>query len=160
MLRDRNLVPLSHQHQHVLALCVRLDRAILAGEVDLECWQAEIQQYFESEVSIHFSAEEKVVFPVASEVVELKSIIDELRIEHDVLRKLFGQATQRELDLTSLTEFIEKLAQHIRKEERQLFEGMQSAMTAEQLSRLGAALSEALGVAHKTCSLRPQRPPK
>ena len=28
MLRDRNLIPLSHQHQHALALCVRLDRAL------------------------------------------------------------------------------------------------------------------------------------
>jgi len=44
MLRDKNLIPLSHQHQHALALCVRLDRALQAGEVDAEAWQAEIQQ--------------------------------------------------------------------------------------------------------------------
>jgi hemerythrin-like domain-containing protein len=159
MLRDRNLVPLSHQHQHVLALCVRLDRAIHAGEVDLECWQAEIQQHFESEVSVHFSAEEKVLFPAASQIAELQSIIDQLRAEHDGLRKLFSRAKQRQLDLTSLTEFVEKLALHIRKEERELFEGMQSAMTAEQLSQLGMELSNALREAPKTCSLPPRRPP-
>ena len=27
MLRDKNLVPLSRQHQHALALCVRINRA-------------------------------------------------------------------------------------------------------------------------------------
>jgi len=42
MLRDKNLVPLSHQHQHYLALCVRLDRAIQAGEVDMEALRVEI----------------------------------------------------------------------------------------------------------------------
>jgi len=50
MLRDKALIPLSHQHQHCLALCVRLDRALQAGEVDLEAWQAEIQQIFEQEI--------------------------------------------------------------------------------------------------------------
>ena len=28
MLRDNNLIPLSHQHQHALALCVQIDRAL------------------------------------------------------------------------------------------------------------------------------------
>ena len=63
MLRDKNLIPLSHQHQHCLALCVRLDRAIQAGGVDLEAWQAEIQQMFEQEIAFHFAAEEKELFP-------------------------------------------------------------------------------------------------
>ena len=68
MLRDKNLVPLSHQHQHCLALCVRLDRAIQAGDVDLEAWQAEIQQMFEQEIAFHFAAEEKELFPVAAQL--------------------------------------------------------------------------------------------
>ena len=61
MLRDKNLIPLSHQHQHCLALCVRLDRAIQAGEVDLEAWQSEIQQMFEQEITFTFR-EEKELF--------------------------------------------------------------------------------------------------
>ena len=31
MLRDKNLIPLSRQHQHALALCVRIDRASPVG---------------------------------------------------------------------------------------------------------------------------------
>ena len=78
MLRDKNLIPLSHQHQHCLALCVRLDRAIQAGEVDLEAWQAEIQQIFEQEISFHFAAEEKELFPVAARFPELQPLVQEL----------------------------------------------------------------------------------
>ncbi|MGD0180950.1 MAG: hemerythrin domain-containing protein, partial [Terriglobales bacterium] len=92
MLRDKNLVPLSRQHQHALALCVRLDRAIQAGEIDLEAWQAEIQQQFESEIGIHFAAEEKELFPAAARFPELQSLVDELLAEHDFLRDSFARA--------------------------------------------------------------------
>src|SRR5580693_2420655 len=62
MLRDKNLIPLSHQHQHCLALCVRLDRALQAGGVDLEAWQAEIQQIFEQEITFHLPPRKKSCF--------------------------------------------------------------------------------------------------
>jgi len=89
MLRDKNLVPLSHQHQHCLALCVRLDRAIQAGEVDMEAWQAEIQQMFEQEISFHFAAEEKEIFPVAAQHAELQPLVQELLVGHVLLRDFF-----------------------------------------------------------------------
>jgi hypothetical protein len=43
MLRDKSLIPLSHQHQRALALCVRIDRAQPIPDADLEAWQAEIE---------------------------------------------------------------------------------------------------------------------
>ena len=153
MLRDKNLIPLSHQHQHVLALCVRLDRALQAGEVDVDAWQAEIQQQFEQEIAIHFAAEEKELFPAASEFPDLQTLVKELRQEHSVLRELFGRAKTRSLESQSLHAFVETLAQHIRKEERQLFEGLQGLMNAEQLAALGAALNAALKDASHTCTL-------
>ncbi len=55
MLRDKNLVPLSRQHQHALALCVRINRATLSSPEELQAWQAEIQQHFEQEIQYHFS---------------------------------------------------------------------------------------------------------
>ena len=82
MLRDKNLIPLSHQHQHCLSLCVRLDRAIQAGDVDLEAWQAEIQQIFEQEIAFHFAAEEKELFPVAARHAELQPMVQELLTGH------------------------------------------------------------------------------
>src|SRR5581483_5225519 len=81
MLRDKNLIPLSHQHQHALALCVRIDRAIQAGQVDMLSWQTEIQQIFIGEVRAHFEAEERELFPVALHVAELGPLVDELLSE-------------------------------------------------------------------------------
>ena len=153
MLRDKNLIPLSRQHQHALALCVRLDRAIQAGEIDPEAWHTEIQQLFEGEIGIHFAAEERELFPAAARFSELKPLVDELVIEHVLLRDFFSRAAARSLDPRSLGEFGQKLARHIRKEERQLFEGMQKVMNPEDLALLGAALDEALKEASTSCAL-------
>ena len=153
MLRDQNLIPLSRQHQHALALCVRLDRAIQAGEIDLEAWQTEIQQQFESEISIHFAAEEKELFPVAEQFPQLQPLVKELLAEHTLLRDYFNRAAARSLDRESLGKFGDELAQHIRKEERQLFEGMQKVMNPHDLAVLGAGLEAALRSAPQACAL-------
>jgi hemerythrin-like domain-containing protein len=151
MLRNKNLVALSRQHHHTLALCVRLDRALQAGPVDSDAWQSEIVQHFEQEVSVHFTAEESELFPVAAGFEELKPLVNELLAEHELLRVLFAGAASRSLDTVSLAEFGDRLSKHIRKEERQLFEGMQRLMSEEQLDDLGLALDKALAAASDAC---------
>jgi hemerythrin-like domain-containing protein len=153
MLRDKNLIPLSRQHQHALALCVRLDRAIQAGEIDPEPWQAEIVQLFEQEIAIHFAAEENHVFPAVAKFQELQPVVEELISEHTLLRKVFARAQAGSLDRVALTSFAAALAHHIRKEERQLFEGMQKVMSATELETLGASVEAALKDASQACIL-------
>jgi hemerythrin-like domain-containing protein len=153
MLRDPSLIPLSRQHQHALALCVRVDRALKAGEVDLEAWQAEIQQLFENEIEIHFAAEEKQLFPAAETFPGLQPLVRELLAEHAELRRYFSRAASRSLDRPSLASFAEKLVTHIRKEERQLFEGIQRVMSSRDLAALGSTLDEALKNISQACAL-------
>ncbi len=153
MLRDKNLIPLSHQHQHALALCVRLSRAVQAGDVDLAAWQAEIGQLYQHEVALHFAAEEKEVFPHAARVAGLQALVGELLVEHTVLRDSFSLAMTGGLGQSALAELGEKLAAHIRKEERQLFEAMQQNIDAEEMAAIGAALERALADASQLCSV-------
>jgi len=153
MLRDKNLIPLSRQHQHVLALCVRVDRAIPIADADLAAWQAEIAQIFQSEISIHFVAEETVVFPAARRRGELIPLLDELLADHTALRKSFAQAEAGTMSAAELSAFGQRMSSHIRKEERQLFERMQELMTPEELALLGQHLEEALKDAAQACQL-------
>jgi hemerythrin-like domain-containing protein len=153
MLRDKNLVPLSHQHQRALALCVRLDRALQAGAVDPAPWQEEIEQAFEQEIRIHFAAEEAEVFPAALRFEELNPLVEELQAEHIALRALFAEAASRSLGIAELQVFVERLATHIRREERQLFERLQGLMSAAEMSVLGARLEQALAEASQACIL-------
>jgi len=153
MLRDKNLIPLSRQHQHALALCVRIDRAQPIHDTDMHFWQAEIEQHFESEIKVHFAAEENEVFPAARKFPELSPLVDELLGDHAVLRELFAQAQSRCMSADHLPAFAQQLAAHIRKEERQLFERLQQLMSQEELATLGKRLQAALAGAAQSCVL-------
>ncbi len=153
MLRDKSLIPLSHQHQRALALCVRIDRAQPIPVADLESWQAEIEQHFEQEIKIHFAAEEQALFQAASQFAGLVPLVDELIADHASLRESFSQAKARTLSPESLPAFAQQLSAHIRKEERQLFERLQQLMNEEDLAALGIQLEQALKDAARSCAL-------
>jgi iron-sulfur cluster repair protein YtfE (RIC family) len=153
MLRDKSLIPLSHQHQKALALCVRIDRAQPIRASDLQAWQQEIDQHFEHEIKIHFAAEENILFPAAQNFPELVPLVTELISDHGALRTAFSQAQARSMSAESLSAFAQQLSAHIRKEERQLFEGMQQRMNPDELSALGIQLEEALRGAIQSCIL-------
>ena len=151
MLRDPNLVPLSRQHQHALALCVRISRAALATPAEVKAWQAEIQQHFEHEIRYHFAAEETHLFPAARQYAELVPLVEELLAEHRQLREYFGRSSAGALDGAGVRRFAETLSGHIRKEERQLFEELQRRMTPEELGKIGAQIDQALGAGPEAC---------
>lgn len=153
MLRDKNLVPLSRQHQHALALCVRIDRASPVRGADLGAWQAEIVQQFQAEIRIHFAAEEKLVFPAARAFPELVPLIEELVADHVVLRQHFAAAEKGMMQPSDLSAFAQRLSAHIRKEERRLFERMQELLKEEDLAVLGTRLDDALKDAAQACIL-------
>jgi len=153
MLRDKSLIPLSHQHQRALALCVRIDRAQPIPNAELDLWQAEIEQHFQQEIKIHFSAEERVLFPAARQYPELIPLVDELIADHAALRESFSQAEARQFSAESLPAFAQQLSSHIRKEERRLFERLQELMSPEELVTLGLKLADALKDAAQSCIL-------
>ena len=158
MLRDKNLIPLSRQHQHALALCVRIDRAAPIPEPDLSAWQTEIAQHFRAEIRIHFAAEEQYVFPPARAFPELKLLVEELISEHASLRERFAKAEAQGMSGGEIAEFAQKLSAHIRKEERQLFERLQEVVSEGDLAVMGHKLEEALREAEQSCSLPAKSP--
>jgi hemerythrin-like domain-containing protein len=153
MLRDQSLIPLSHQHQRALALCVRIDRAQPIPDTDLPAWQTEIEQHFEQEIRIHFAAEENVIFPAARQFQDLAPLVKELIAEHASLCELFCEAEARSMSAESLPAFAQLLSAHIRKEERRLFERMQQLMNPAELAALGLRLEAALKDAAQSCIL-------
>ena len=151
MLRDPSLVPLSRQHQHALALCVRIRRAGLSTLEERHAWQAEIEQHFQYEIQHHFAAEEAHIFPEARAIPELSPLVDELVTEHAQLRAEFSQAAARMLDAAGLRRFAETLSGHIRKEEGLLFEGMQRKLPAEKMHEIGARVAQTLAQVPEIC---------
>ena len=76
----------------------------------------------------------------------------ELLTGHVMVRNFFSRAASRKLHVAGLQVLVEKLASHIRKEERELFEGMQRLMNPEELSVVGTARSDP-GGASDACML-------
>ncbi len=153
MLRDKSLVPLSRQHQHALALCVRIERAMPIDDAKLADWQAEIAQQFEAEIKVHFAAEEQIVFPAVRAFGDLNSLVEDLLADHQWLRACFAKAEARQSSQEELLAFARRLSKHIRKEERQLFERLQELMPPAEMATLGQQLDRALEGASQVCSL-------
>jgi len=158
MLRDSSLVPLSHQHQHALALCVRVGKAFaeVHDTPDVHRWETEIVRLFDDEIGHHFLAEEKYIFPAADPFEDLQQLVDELRIEHTLVRRNVERARARQFTVTDLQVFTAMLSEHIRKEERELFEAMQRLLTGEALHRLGQDLEaffQSSGTSAASCAM-------
>lgn len=157
MLRDPSLIPLSHQHQHALALCVRIDRGLRDRTVDAATLQEDVDTLFRNEIEYHFRAEEQVLFPGLQQVESLPALLDELRVEHASLRRYGARAAARQLTAEELQVFAASLSAHIRKEERQLFEQAQAALKHEELARLGRELDQffaSSGMPGASCEIR------
>jgi hemerythrin superfamily protein len=125
MLRDKNLISFSHQHQHALALCVRIERALQHSEVDMLEWEEEIVRMFDTELELHFESEERYVFPSVARFDEM-------------------EARQHQLDREGLERFARVLSDHVRAEERLLFEQMQQKLSPAELERVGTSTNDFL----------------
>ncbi len=159
MLRSPALAPLSRQHQHVLALCVRIQRAFAPpephqqrGSTDPADWQRELAALYENEMRHHFDAEEQIEFPAARRFAELAPLVDRLLAEHQQIRAAITNANDagRLLDVAAL------LTAHVRAEENELFEGMQRLLSAAELAALGVqteAFFAARGLHGPACGL-------
>lgn len=109
--------------------------------------QQEITRLYETDLASHFTAEEQFLFPMAEQLDDLTSLVDELRIEHGLIRHGVKRAEARDLTVSDIQVFAASLSAHIRKEERELFEVIQQRLPAEELDRVGAELARALGTA-------------
>ena len=151
MYRDPALRPLSHQHQHGLALCVIIDRALqrdassetirdLAGKA-LAAWEVEIHG--------HFRVEERDLFPAVKTAIDEPALVDDLIAEHRRIEELVD-SLRASPSAELLEQFATALSAHIRSEERRLFEQIQQALDAEAIAALGARLEAAID---NTCPL-------
>ncbi|MFN3324183.1 MAG: hemerythrin domain-containing protein [Bryobacteraceae bacterium] len=134
MLRDPSLVPLSHQHQHGLALCVLVERALRedSGPERAAEHARTIMERFGSEIANHFAVEENVLFPALAALPLVTELLQEHReMERQVEALRRAPAADRIMEFTSL------LRRHIRREEGELFEQAQRILPREVLDALG-----------------------
>ncbi len=145
MQRHPVLQKLSEDHHHGLVQCRHLkaaERDRVAGRVRsfLSAWRSEIAGHFVEEegallpaVCPPLSPDEPVIATVLAQHLELRRLVSDL------------QEAQAQADLDACLTLAHRLGtlleEHIRLEEQQLFERIQSALTPDDLADLGRRLS-------------------
>ena len=140
MLRDRSLIPLSHQHHNALALCVLTERALASDSSSdsVSRLARRVVDRYELEMINHFELEESLLFP---RLAELQELVDRLTAEHRQMRAMVEQLRQ-EPSADTLRAFSSLLRSHVRLEESDLFEKAQQMLRRETLDEIGTMLEQ------------------
>jgi len=138
MLRDPALIPLSQQHHNGLALCVLTERALAddRSEATIRKLARKAIDRYEIELSNHFGIEEQVLFPLIARELGKMAMIGELVADHRAIEEMIDQmrsAPSEEL----LEKFCALLRSHIRREENELFQDVQSRLPKDLLASAG-----------------------
>lgn len=159
MKRHNSLAILSRDHQKGLMLVQLLKKNApaykgLPGDVDGKVKYA--LDTFRSDLTKHFEDEEKILFPAAAgKSNQCDKIISELIDEH----KFFNEKIPSLINSSNLIDEMDlighKLEEHIRKEERILFNLIQDILTDEELENLKSNIEDSRKIFSKYCKTNP-----
>lgn len=139
--RHAALQPLSRDHYVGLVQAQHLRKAAKGAAVDRRKALAEFLDTWAMEIVGHFAEEERLLGPLMNEPQR-----DRLDNEHGALRALAAEAKQRRRSVDPEVEWIEHLGRtlhdHIRWEERELFNAIQEACEPHQLAALQHATEQ------------------
>jgi hemerythrin-like domain-containing protein len=140
--RSEFLQNLSREHHRGLFVALQLRRATRASMTDA---RGAFLQFWHSEGGQHFRVEEKVLLPAYARhrPPDEPAVVRVLTDHVDLRRRAAEMEASRAPSLTDVHELGERLAQHIRHEERVLFPAIEAALSDAELSELARALERA-----------------
>ncbi len=144
MKRHKSLYPLSHDHHQGLILAQIIKKNApkyknlpdtIAGKVEYTI------NFYNIELVKHFRQEEEILF-LASKGKDknIDSLIDEIISEHRKIESLVESLKIKNNGEELLDELGNLLESHIRKEERELFPGIEKLLTENELNNIAEAL--------------------
>ncbi len=143
MKRHPGLAPLSRDHHHALVLA-RETRALLPELArDPAAFIAQVRLRFDAELAPHFAIEERelVTRSVASGE-PLASLAARVVADHQALRAMVASLEPSSL-ASQCEAFGDRLAEHVRFEEREWFPALEEQLGSDALARLAGALQTA-----------------
>jgi iron-sulfur cluster repair protein YtfE (RIC family) len=135
--RHPALVPLSKEHHHELAHARRLLRAAGAGPEERLAAASGYVEVFFTETVEHFRREEEIHYPQyhrhAGSTPTLERILREHMQLHGLVRALRAAAAAGDIPPEALRTLGELLHDHVRLEERELFQEIERIVPAAKL---------------------------
>lgn len=154
MKRDPRLVGLSREHHHALVLAVHLNKALGGGDPGAAA--RELARRFDAEIEPHFRVEEEILLPALQALGGAAcELVRRAEQDHAWLRAGAARAAAGATD--RIGAWADRLAAHVRFEERELFEHAQQHLPPDVLDALaraagGARSSAALSAASRTAA--------
>ncbi len=127
--RHESLQSFSREHHQGLVLCRKIEKGLDKNIPPLRI-KAYADWFYQNHLVPHFTLEEKFVFPVLGNTHTL--VIQALN-EHQELHTLFHESDNLK---NVLKKILEKLKNHIRFEERILFNAIQEVASKEELQTI------------------------
>ena len=127
--RDKALQGVSREHHHGLLLCWKIRKGFSKG-IEPHRIKRYADWFYKTHLIPHFEVEEKHIFPILGNQNEL---IKRAISEHKRLGRLFSDSCDIAKSLSLMEE---ELEQHIRFEERVLFNEIQKIATPQQLTTI------------------------
>lgn len=134
--RHDALKPLSRDHHHALLLCWKIREGFRRG-IHPDRIKRYADWFWKNHLAAHFAVEEHHIFTILGTNNEL---VKKALAEHRRLKRLFENGSEHIKNLGSIEE---ELEQHIRFEERTLFNEIQQIATPEQLIKIEEHHNEA-----------------
>jgi iron-sulfur cluster repair protein YtfE (RIC family) len=128
MQRHPTLVPLSKEHQRLLFVCryLKKDAAPYEGfPLETDAKLAYIVKVFQEVMVPHIQKEEYLFEMCTGLHPEIDELIKELILEHQQISRMYSALTVTTDMITAMDLLACSLEEHIRKEERVLFEKLQ-----------------------------------
>lgn len=143
MKRHPSLVPLSDDHHHELVQARRLRAAADADPRERLAAAAAYAEMFFTVTVEHFRREEEGLFPVylrhpGADPALVDRILREHMELHGLARALRAEVAAEDVSPDTLRELGTLLHDHVRVEERELFEAIQRVVPATELARIQA----------------------
>lgn len=135
MQRAEALQPLSRDHKSGLMTCLLIRKGVskhapvaVMADFFLTCWRDEIEP--------HFSREEEILIPLLNKFPQGKLFAETILRDHELIRIGVVHLEHHALNERLLDDLANQLEQHIRYEERLVFQEMQSFIPSMELAKI------------------------
>ena len=149
MKRDKSLHPLSWQHHDTLMACLMIKKGV-NKQTSLPVLQAFTKHLWENELNHHFNVEENKLIPWLRQKNFPEYLIKSLINDHNLLRTLHLRLQNGGASHKLFLAFSELLEQHVRFEERLIFEKVQDTMPLQELESISNQFATAHSSSCKT----------
>lgn len=152
MKRHESLIPLSNEHHSHLVYASRLVKGKPSNKSsnwpvnnNLDDLLERTVEYFNVDMLNHFELEEKYVFPVYKQFIKEDKYFNLLRIildEHEEVKRRINRlaSLDKEQLIAEIQSIGKHIENHIRVEERKLFEDIQKTVPLDELMEIGKIL--------------------